>query len=66
MTTTQTQAHIDALAVQARRAEKEAAKVPERVKDARKADASWTEIGNALGVSRQAAWERYRKLDEEI
>lgn len=28
---------------------------------ARQADATWADIGNVLGVSRQAAWERFGK-----
>lgn len=31
----------------------------ESVKRAREAGHSWTQIGQALGVSKQAAWERY-------
>jgi hypothetical protein len=31
----------------------------ELVRDARGAGSTWTEIGEALGVSRQAAWERF-------
>ena len=31
----------------------------ERVRAARAAGASWQEIGDALGVSRQSAWEHY-------
>jgi hypothetical protein len=31
---------------------------------ARKAGASWTQIGKALGgISKQSAWERYRHLE---
>lgn len=36
------------------------------VKAAREAHASWAEIGKALGVTRQAAWEKYKGLDGEI
>lgn len=28
-------------------------------------EASWQEVANALGVSRQAAWQMYRKVDDE-
>lgn len=34
------------------------------VQQARKAGQSWTEIGEALGVSRQAAWERFSSAAE--
>jgi DNA invertase Pin-like site-specific DNA recombinase len=34
------------------------------VRGARQAGISWTEIAAALGISRQAAWERWRELDE--
>ncbi len=33
------------------------------VKLARQAGLSWTDIATALGVSRQAAWERWREID---
>ena len=33
------------------------------VRKARELDVSWTEIATALGVSRQAAWERFHELD---
>jgi hypothetical protein len=36
------------------------------VKYARKAGLSWTEIATALGVTRQAAWERWHELDETL
>jgi len=36
------------------------------VREARKAGLSWTEIAGALGVTRQAAWERWRELDETL
>lgn len=34
-----------------------------KVLAARKAGASWTQIGEALGISKQSAWERYRNLE---
>jgi hypothetical protein len=34
----------------------------EKIIAARAAGASWTEIGEALGISKQSAWERYRRL----
>jgi hypothetical protein len=36
------------------------------VRQARKADLSWTEIAGALAVTRQAAWERWHELDETL
>jgi len=36
------------------------------VKQAREAGLSWTEIATALGVSRQATWERWHELDETL
>lgn len=33
------------------------------VKTAREAELSWTEIATALGISRQAAWERWHEID---
>ena len=35
------------------------AKVTETVREARRQRFTWEEIGAALGVSRQAAWERF-------
>lgn len=37
----------------------------EAVRDARRTDRSWAEIATRLGISRQAAWERWRDLDDE-
>lgn len=34
----------------------------EMIRAARAAGASWEKIGDAMGVSKQAAWERYRHL----
>ena len=36
------------------------------VRQAREARVSWTEIATSLGVSRQAAWERWHDVDEDI
>jgi hypothetical protein len=36
------------------------------VRQARQARLSWTEISTALGVTRQATWERWRELDEHL
>ena len=38
----------------------------ETVRKARHEGISWTEIATALGVSRQAAWERWHELDEDV
>lgn len=35
------------------------------VRAARSEDSTWEEIGQALGVSRQAAWERFATSDHE-
>lgn len=35
------------------------------VKQARGEGLSWTEIATALGVSRQAVWERWREIDKD-
>lgn len=35
------------------------------VSTARRSGKSWTEIGAALGVSKQAAWERFARSGEE-
>jgi hypothetical protein len=35
----------------------------EAVRSARHAGASWTDVATALGVTRQAAWERWREVD---
>lgn len=34
------------------------------VRHARQAGLSWTEVATALGVTRQAAWERWHELDD--
>jgi DNA invertase Pin-like site-specific DNA recombinase len=36
------------------------------VRLAREAGLSWTEIAAVLGVSRQATWERWHELDEDL
>ena len=36
------------------------------VRYARKAGLSWAEIATALGVTRQAAWERWHEVDETL
>ncbi|SLJ95008.1 hypothetical protein SAMN06272721_101927 [Arthrobacter sp. P2b] len=36
------------------------------VKYARKAGLSWTEIATCLGITRQAAWERWHEIDETL
>ncbi len=35
------------------------------VQEARRVGLSWTEIATSLGVTRQAAWERWHDLEEE-
>ena len=51
---------IRAVHEQVRRHEQEVAR---RVAAARKIGVSWNSIGSVLGVSKQAAWERYGKND---
>jgi DNA invertase Pin-like site-specific DNA recombinase len=36
------------------------------VKQARQLGMSWTEIATTLGVTRQAAWERWHEIDEAV
>jgi len=36
-----------------------------KIRAAYEAGASWKRIGEALGISKQSAWERYRKLVQE-
>lgn len=36
------------------------------VKYARKAGLTWAEIATALGVTRQAAWDRWHELDDAL
>jgi hypothetical protein len=38
---------------------------PAMVRSARSAGASWTQIGSALGISKQAAWEAHQRWIEE-
>ena len=59
-------ASLDALELCVQRVTKRLAEMPDKVKAARKSGASWTAIGKVLGVSRQAAWERYRHIDDEL
>ena len=46
-------------------ARREASKVTPAIRAARKAGASWTEIGLRIGISRQAAWEKYHGVDDD-
>jgi len=36
------------------------------VQEARKAGLSWTEISTALGLSREAVWERWHEVDDAL
>lgn len=36
------------------------------IRQARRSGASWSQIGEALGTSKQAAWERFRALDPAV
>jgi hypothetical protein len=40
-----------------------AARLPDAVADARDSDHSWAEIGDLLGTTRAAAWNRYGRPD---
>jgi hypothetical protein len=53
---------IEQLADQVRRIDEMEAYVPHLVVQARYAGASWQELGEALGVSRQAAHEKYAPI----
>lgn len=57
--------HLAALENITEKAREEADKVPQAVAAARRAGASWAQIGKALGVTRQAAWEKYRELSDD-
>lgn len=48
-----------------KRIQSETARIPNLVEQVRREGASWTEIGLALGVSKQAAWRKYRDLNDE-
>ena len=55
---------FDALRASERLAQAMAARQPELVADARRAGASWADIGAALGLTRQAAWAAYHSEDD--
>jgi len=38
--------------------------LPDLVTQARRNGASWSDLGRALGTTRQAAYKRFRKVDE--
>ena len=40
--------------------------LPQLIKQARLAGASWTDIGVALGITRQAAFKRWSYIDRQI
>jgi hypothetical protein len=52
---------LDALRLAFERRSAEDRKVADLVAASREAGISWQMIGDALGISRQAAWERYGK-----
>lgn len=35
------------------------------LKAARHAGATWVQIGEAMGISKQSAWERFRRIDSD-
>lgn len=47
-----------------KRIQSETARIPNLVEQVRREGASWTEIGLALGVSKQAAWRKYRDVND--
>lgn len=56
---------LDQLEVVARGVRRNQALVDEVIRDLRQSKhATWAEIGAALGVSRQAAWRKYRGVDD--
>jgi hypothetical protein len=57
---------IDALRLAFERRAHEDRKVTDLVLAARAAGASWQMIGEALGMSKQAAWERYGRTDQSL
>jgi hypothetical protein len=56
VTTDEKTLQLDALELAVQRLNKRKAELPERVRSARKAGASWTDISRAMNVSRQAVW----------
>ncbi len=55
---------LDKLRAARAAADRAETKVVRLVREARQLNRSWEDIGRALGVTRQAAWERYgRKTD---
>lgn len=57
------EARIDSLRLAFERRAAEDRKVADLVLAAREAGASWQMIGEALGMSKQAAWEKYGKAN---
>lgn len=55
------EARLDSLRLAFERRAAEDAKVAELVAVARESGASWQMIGDALGMSKQAVWEKYGK-----
>lgn len=61
------QLQLDSLELLARKVREAESDIPEKVIAARRAKASWQQIGDVLGTSRQAAWEKYHVMvDEEL
>lgn len=58
------ESRLDSLRLAFERRATEEQKVVDLVVAARKAGASWSMIGAALDMTKQAAWERYGKLVE--
>lgn len=69
MTTDPSDIEVHALAMAAleqvtSEAKYQEALIPSAVVAARRAGASWTQIGLVLGITRQSAWARYSEMEE--
>ncbi len=60
------QARLDALRLAFERRAADERRIKDLVLAARQAGASWQMIGSALGMTKQAAWERYRHEDDVL
>jgi hypothetical protein len=58
------ESRLDSLRLAFERRAAEEQKVIDLIAAAREAGASWQMIGDALGMSKQAAWERFRTAEK--